>query len=284
MQEMPLPRVPKWPFYLSDALLLGTAWFLVWQDTLPLGRGEILGALICVLLGALVSVLPFVLEYNTLARLTEADLLRSGLAQIKHAETVAQRIAEATDNWQAVHEQSGKTAATAREIADRMATEVREFTEFLKKTNDNEKSTLRLEIEKLRRGESEWVQIVVRMLDHVHALHAAGVRSGQARLIEQLTQCQNACRDTARRIGLVPFAAAPGEVFDAKRHQTPDGKAPETEAKIAETVATGFTFQGRFIRPALVLIQSETAVTGKEAAPTESSTPPPPAPPEHTLL
>jgi molecular chaperone GrpE (heat shock protein) len=236
-----------------------------------------------VALGALISVLPFVLEYRAIARLTEADLLRSGLAQIKNAESAAQRIAEATDNWQAVHEQSGKTAAAAREIADRMAAEVRGFTEFLKQTNDNEKATLRLEAEKLRRGEGEWVQIVVRMLDHVHALHAAGVRSGQPRLIEQLTQFQNACRETARRTGLVPFVATPGELYDAKRHQTPDGKAPETGARIAETVATGFTFQGRFIRPALVLIQGAT----EEIAPTEPPPPPtaaPPAPQEHTLL
>jgi molecular chaperone GrpE (heat shock protein) len=262
MQETLPPRVPKWPFYFSAAILLATAYFIVWQGTLPPGRWEILTCLICIPLGVGVVVLPFVLEYKAVVNQIEAATLAGSLGQIKHAETIADRIAQATDNWQAVHEQSGKTTSAAREIADRMAAEVRDFTQFMQRTNDAEKATLRLEVEKLRRGEGEWVQLVVRMLDHTFALYCAGVRSGQPRLIEQLTQFQNACRDVARRTGLVPFVVMPGEPFDAQRHQTPDGKSPPAEAKVRETVATGFTFQGQLIRPAMVLI--EVAATGAE--------------------
>lgn len=281
MQDALPPRVPKWPFYLSSAILLATAWFIIWQGTLPPGRWEIIGCLVCVPLGACIAVLPFVLEYQAISHLLEADLLRGGLQQIKHAETIAARIAEATDNWQAVHEQSGKAVAAAREISERMAVEVRGFTEFLEKANDSEKATLRLEVEKLRRGEAEWLQALVRVLDHVYALHTAGTRSGQPRLIEQLTQFQNSCRDAARRMGLVPFVAAPDEVFNAQRHQTVDGKAPSAEAKVGETVATGFTFQGRLIRPAAVKI-----VSGAEEAPPAAPVPAEPAEPpaEQTLL
>jgi molecular chaperone GrpE (heat shock protein) len=272
MQETLPPQVPKWPFYLSDAILLATAWFIAWQGTLPLGRWEILGSLVCVALGAVIAVLPFVLEYKAVARLAEAATLASGLAQIRHAETIAIRIAEATDNWQAVHEAAGKTAATAREISERRAAEVRDFTQFLQKANDSEKSTLRLEVEKLRRGEAEWLQAVVRILDHVYALHVAAVRSGQPRLIEQLAQFQNACRDAARRLGLAPFVVEPGEAFDAHRHQTPDGNPPPPDAKIADTLATGFTFQGRLVRPAMIALQS----SGNEALPAASDEEPRP--------
>jgi molecular chaperone GrpE (heat shock protein) len=277
MQDALPPPVPKWPFYLSSAILLATAWFIIWQGTLPPGRWEIIGCLVCIPLGACIAVLPFVLEYQAISHLLEADLLRAGLQQIKHAETIVARIAEATDNWQAVHEQSGKAVVAAREISERMAVEVRGFTEFLEKANDAEKATLRLEVEKMRRGEAEWLQALVRMLDHVYALHTAGMRSGQPRLIEQLTQFQNACRDAARRLGLVPFVAAPDEVFNAQRHQTVDGKAPSAEAKVGETVATGFTFQGRLIRPAAVNI-----ISGVEEAPPAPAQPAEP-PEEQTL-
>jgi molecular chaperone GrpE (heat shock protein) len=136
-----------------------------------------------------------------------------------------------------------------------MAAEVREFTEFMQKANDGEKATLRLEVEKLRRAEGDWLQVLVHLLDHVHALHTGATRSGQPRLIEQLTNFQNACRDTARRVGLVPFAAAAGEAFDAKRHQLVNGEEmPANGAVIGETLATGFTFQGRLVRPALVRV------------------------------
>ena len=58
---------------------------------------------------------------------------------------------------------------------------------------------VRLEVEKLRRAEGEWLQVLVRVLDHVYALHLGALRSGQPNLIEQLSNFQNACRDAARR-------------------------------------------------------------------------------------
>jgi molecular chaperone GrpE (heat shock protein) len=72
-------------------------------------------------------------------------------------------------------------------------------------------------------------------------------------LIEQLGNFQTACRDAARRVGLIPYAAGAAEPFDAQKHQLVDveAKAPPG-AIVAETVASGYTFQGRLIRPALV--------------------------------
>jgi molecular chaperone GrpE (heat shock protein) len=159
-------------------------------------------------------------------------------------------------------------AATAKAISDRMAMELKAFTEFMQRASEGERATLRLEVEKLRRSESDWLQASVRMLDHVHALHQGAVRSGQPKLLEQLTAFQNACRDAARRVGLTPFAADRAEPFNAQRHQLLDGQsAPENGATIAETVATGYTFQGRLLRPALVRLAENGPVQTSEEPP-----------------
>ena len=134
--------------------------------------------------------------------------------------------------------------------------DLKEFSAFQQKMHDNEKAMLRLEVEKLRRAEGEWLQIMVRMLDHVYALFHAAERSGQENLISQVGHFQNACRDTARRIGLVPFTATADEPFDAQRHKWADGEKPANGAIVAETVATGFTFQSRLVRPALVRLRN----------------------------
>ena len=52
------PVLPKWPFYLLDALLLLAAAALVTTGTRPLGAGSALLVVTCGLGGALASILP----------------------------------------------------------------------------------------------------------------------------------------------------------------------------------------------------------------------------------
>jgi molecular chaperone GrpE (heat shock protein) len=197
--------------------------------------------------------MPFLLEYRFAVRLAEARGLNTAVEQLRKLEALASQINGATGQWQTVHEHAGKVAALAQGIADRMGAEAKAFSQFVERANDGERATLRLEVEKLRRAENEWLQVLVRILDHVHALHAGALRSGQPNLSEQLGHFQNACREAARRVGLTPFAASPAEPFDSSRHQLADGtKPPQNAGLVAETVATGYTFQGRMLRLALV--------------------------------
>ncbi len=250
--------VPKWPFLLGDALLLAAAYFLIQQAPHPIGRWEIVTAAACCALGAVLGAMPFILDYRAIVKVIEASALGSIAEKIQNLEKLAAQINTATNEWTTAQTQAEKTAAGAKEISDKMAAEVREFSEFMQKMSDSEKAALRLEIEKFRRGEGEWLQVLVRILDHVFALHAAAARSGQPKLAEQIANFQNACRDAARRIGLVPFNAEPDEPFNVERHQAVGTEEkPSAGAVVAETVGVGFTFQGRLLRPALVRLREE---------------------------
>ena len=247
------PKVSKWPFFVGDVLLFGAAVFVYAQSKLPMGLWEMCFAGLCLAVGAVLGIAPFVLEYRATVKLAEAGALATVVAQIQNLEAIAAQIRSATGQWQEVQEQAGKTAVAAKEIAERMRAEVEAFTQFMQRMNESEKATLRLEVEKLRRAEVEWLQVVVRMLDHVYALHQGAVRSGQPNVLEQVGSFQNACREAARRVGLAPFAADPSEPFDAQRHQLADGDARlPADAVIGETLAAGYTFQGKLLRPALV--------------------------------
>jgi molecular chaperone GrpE (heat shock protein) len=262
-------KVPKLPFVLGDVFFLGLAGFIWFQGRPLLSRWDLAALAVCVGLGALLGVLPYLLEYRALLKRLEVNALGAVAEKIQNFEALAAQITGATDQWEMAQEQADKTAATAKEIAERMAAEVKEFTEFMRKMNESEKAALRLEVEKLRRGEAEWLQVLVRVLDHVFALHSAAARSSQPHLAEQLSHFQNACRDAARRVGLTPFIAEPAEPFDPQRHQLEDNDSPAAGAVVAETIATGYTFQGQFLRPALVRVQN-----GKASPPSESTAAP----------
>ena len=264
-QQLPELKVPKWPFFVADAFMVGLAYFLFYyQAKLPLTRWEVIACCVCVTLGAILGILPYLLEYRAvikygaLVKLIETSSLRDASEKIQNLESCVAQISTASDQLQSVQVQAEKTAGLANDITERMSKEVREFTAFMQKANDGEKATLRLEVEKLRRAENEWLNVQVFTLDHIFALNRAASRSGQPNLVAQLGQFQEACRDAARRVGLVPVLAAAGDVFDAQRHQLAEGQAAVVGAIIGEVVASGYSFQGKIIRPALVTLQSET--------------------------
>ena len=263
MNEAPEWKIPKWPFLLANAILITAAAVVIYKAAHPISQIEILISIACVARGALLGCLPFILDYRATGKLIEVNAVGTVAEQLQDLKKYSAQIAAATDQWSLVQEttkgHTEKTVAAAGEIAGRMTTEIREFNEFQLKLNDTEKGALRLEVEKLRRAEGEWLQVVARILDHIFALHNAATRSGQPELAEQIGSFQNACRDAARRVGVTPFSAAAEEKFDAQRHRAHGVETPPAEAVVAETLAPGLTFQGRLIRPALVRLHDANA-------------------------
>ena len=264
-------KVPKLPFIAAEVVVLVGGYIFAMQAPHSIGHWKVFVA--CVAAGAALGIIPYILDYRAMAKIIEINALGAVAEKIQSLEQFCAQISAATGRWAAVQEFVGenaeKTATAARQIADKISTEVREFSEFMKKMNDGEKAAMRLEAEKFRRGESEWLQTVVRILDHTFALHVAAVRSNQPKVAEQIAQYQNACQGAVRRLGLNTFVAQPNEPFDAARFKLVDsGEKPADGAAISETLAAGYTFQGKLLRAALVRVR-ETA-----PAPAPSATPP----------
>ncbi len=257
MSNQRVPSPSRWPFYLADVLLLSLAYWIIDHYPYPVPIGAFALVVVCVALAAWLGVMPHRSHYQALIRFAESDELNDAVRQINTVEQAAEQIQAATAQWQGVQEQSARTVTAAREISERMAAEAKAFAEFMQKANDQERATLRLEIEKLRRGEGQSLQVLIHLLDHVFALHQAGARSGQPNLEAQLSRFQEACRDVVRRVGLTPFEAGAGEAFNAEKHQVVDGQPePAPEAIVDQTLAAGYSFQGALVRRSLVTIRS----------------------------
>jgi molecular chaperone GrpE (heat shock protein) len=260
---MPIPEAPKlakWPFLLGDTLLVGAASFLVFTASWPLSRWEIAAVAPCIAVGAWLAVIPFLREHQAAVKLWEQTNLAEAAQQLDQLVTVANQLSAATSHWQSVQDSAARTVGSAEDLTKRMTGEAKAFAEFLQRSDAQEKAAMRLEIEKLRRGEGESLQVIIHLLDHAYALFLAGVRSGQPQLAQQIGQFRGACLDTVRRLGVVAHEARPGEFFDPAAHQTPDGQEPPADAKVGATLACGYTFQGQGVRRILVAIaQPQTA-------------------------
>ncbi len=251
--------LPCWPFLAVDALLLGLAALLLRQGHKPLLWWEALLLIACVAAGAWCCLLPFLRRNQDRQALAQARLLADALVQLQKIDQVAAQIVGATNQWREFQQQTDEISASTKSLAGSIASEARAFSEFLQKANDSEKARLRLEADKLRRDEREWLHVVIHILDHVSALDLAARHSGQPALIEQIAQFQNSCRDAARRVGLVPVTGREGEPFDPKLHQLGENAAPDEHAVVGETLAPGYTFQGQWVRRALVSLKERKA-------------------------
>jgi molecular chaperone GrpE (heat shock protein) len=262
MNDRHLPIHAKWPFYVADLLLLGLAVWMFKHYPHPLAIWPAVLLTGCVAGAAVLGILPYHLEYQTAVRFAESEGLTSAVGEIQKLHAIAEQIRLATGQWQSVQEHSAKTVSAAKEIGERMGIEAKAFGEFMRKANDSEKAALQLEVEKLRRGEHQWLQILVHMLDHVFALYQAGARSGQPNLEAQLGNFQEACRNLVRRVGLTPFEAMADEVFDPEKHELPEGQPePPAEARISQTLTSGYTFQGQLLRRSVVALQESLMTT-----------------------
>lgn len=266
-------RLGRWPtlvpFLVSAVILDLMGWFMMKSSPHPISN--LTGGMValCVISGAIISIVPFLWDAKAALRNEELDSLAISSQQIRNIQKIVDQITTATAQWMTVQEHSSGAVDAARSISKEMTEEAKRFSEFMAKAADREKATLKLEVDKLKRGEADWLQVVVVMLDHVHALYHAGLRSGQQNVINQLTNFSHACHEAARRVGLVPFSPNAGDVFDGGQHQwvKSDAEAPG-EAKIRQTVAVGLSFQGQQIRKAVVELEGdETAFSGGPAQP-----------------
>ena len=95
-------KLPKWPYFLGDAVLLGLAYFICQRLKPPLGRWEEGFFVFVGLAGAALAVLPFLLEYRTAVRMVETGALVSTISQMQNLEQLAGHITAATAQWQGV--------------------------------------------------------------------------------------------------------------------------------------------------------------------------------------
>jgi molecular chaperone GrpE (heat shock protein) len=269
-------------FLVGDALLLTVAWLVFRQAHRPMLPYEALTIAGATAIGAWLGVWPFVLRHRAAEAWADRAQLAGTLAQLQRLEDVAERIGLATSQWQIVQEQAAGAVESARQIADRLSEEQRQVRRVVEQGQSAQLQHLELEVNKLRRAEGDWLQTLVRILDHVYALYSAAARSAQSQLAEQIGAFQNACRDAARRVGLVPLVIPPGTPFDPQAHQLLDPQATLPEQPVVAVVAgTGYSFQGQLLRRVVVTVQPgahyaavQPAVSGDAVALSSGRVPP----------
>lgn len=267
-------RVKIWPFILGDGCLLLFAGFIVFRSSKPLSSLELIVSSVCVFLGAWMAILPFLRNQTAMLEAEKLAGSQEAMTAWTNAQDLVKKVNEVTEQWQVIETTSQFSLKQAEEMGQKIGAEAKAFTEFLAQTQNSENQSLKLDLEKRQRSESEWLQMVVFILDHVFALYQAAVRSARGDLLAQIGHFQNTCRESARRVGLVVIEAKEGDIFDPNYHRIQEGTEEDQTGKIvASILAPGYRFQGQLLRPILVSIAPQNSGSPIDLIPTPEETP-----------
>src|SRR5947209_17249158 len=118
MTNRPPPTLAKWPFILTDiVVLVGFAW-LIRYVLPPKTTFDYLTMITFIVLWmgvSYIAILPWLKEYQAQSKYVENDTLTSAVEQIQRLEEVGARVQSATATWQAAHDAAARVTNVAKE-------------------------------------------------------------------------------------------------------------------------------------------------------------------------
>ena len=181
MSSSPSPKLPKWIFFLADAILLLTAWFIASRSTGALSATAITAITACVIVGAIVGTVPLLLHYEREKNETLDDRQRALEALALTLTTAAEQIGIAAQGLHEIAELTRKNLQQAEALPQQLGAKVAALQAQLNTERDEEREELKKDLTTLRAIESEQLAATATKVQHAAAelgkLEAAAQKS-----------------------------------------------------------------------------------------------------------
>jgi hypothetical protein len=206
------PPLPKLPFILSDVALLVVAWFLArHQSDGPLTPPIAIAVTACVILGAVLAIIPFLVDYARRQDDALDERQRSLEALAQSIATSGEQIGIAANGFGEVNELAHKNLKQAEQLPHRLQEKIAEFNALLDHAREDDREELEKEIAELRASETDRLQAAA---DKVHKA-VVQLTQLEASLQKQLATAIAAIEESAtsagRRIAEAQTAARAAE-------------------------------------------------------------------------
>jgi hypothetical protein len=195
----PTPQLPRWIFFLTDAVLLLTAWFIANRSAGPLSPTAVFSITACVIVGAIIGTIPLVLYYEREKNESLDDRQRALEALASTVATSAEQISIAAQGLHEIAELAQKNLRQAEQLPSKLQDKITEFETLLTNAQADERDELKKELALLRASESDRLEAIADKVDHAAVelakLEAAAQKhlaTAQATLASALTAATSA--------------------------------------------------------------------------------------------
>jgi len=252
-----VPSLNPWPFLVSDAALLATAGLISSQANAPLSGPPLIAIVACIAFGAVLAVIPFLLNYTRRQELALAERQREIAALAQITTTSAEQISIAATSLHSIAENTTRSLKLGEQLPQKIQEKINDFKSQLNEVAVTENEALAQEINTLRASETERLETALSsvrktaadlaMIEAVSRKHLSELNESLARFVSsaekaagEATKTIETARATAERSLAATLAdidrkiAALSEQFSAR---TPVS-TPDTAVKPASQAAS----------------------------------------------
>ncbi len=233
------PKLPKYPFLLADAGLLGAAVFIATRSPGPLGTEATLAIVACVAVGGLLAAVPFLADYAR--KQDEAlDERQRGLdALSRTVNETAEQISIAASGLHQIAELAQRNLKHAEHLPQKLHEKIAEFQAQLDNAREDDREQLEKELEELRAAEGERLEAAAEKiaraiadltkLESVVQKHLAAAQDAAAQPPTRIvTAIENATNAAVERLAQTPAGDSDGAVARIREAQDAALMAIET--------------------------------------------------------
>ena len=154
------PKIPKWFFLLSDAILLAVAAFIASHSATPLSNPVIFAIVACVATGAIVTGFAFIADYTRQQDEALDDRQRALESLSTTVASSAEQIGIAASGLHEIAELAQKNLRHAEQLPHKLQDKIAEFQAQLANANEDDREELEKELAALRTSESERLESI----------------------------------------------------------------------------------------------------------------------------
>ena len=159
------PRLPKWPFFVSDAILFAIVALIAAYGPRPIQGWPLFAAVACGVIGAILFLVPLLSDYARKQDEALDERQRALETLSRTVATSAEQISIAANGLHELLDLSHRNLKHAEQLPHKLQEKIAEFQQLLTTANDEEKEELEHELATLRSSDSERLEATA---DKVH--------------------------------------------------------------------------------------------------------------------
>ncbi|MFT3830601.1 MAG: hypothetical protein QM691_12940 [Opitutaceae bacterium] len=248
-----MPRPPKWPYFLGDAVLLALACYvgLTANPLSPLALSIIFG---CVALGALLAAVPYLLDALAEQRAADAVFQQKLEAQNQRLAHATEVLAATAAQIKAAHDAAAKAVHAADALPYKLQEKIAEFTNQLQERDDEDKAAMAKELDLLRDTEGQRLTALVGTIQSATKEFAAIEKEARAALEAARREATEAAPALAAALGAATTRAEAALNQSSTQAQNAIGA---TELRAREAAAAAESIADRLLERTAALRQLE---------------------------